>query len=83
MENRGGLDEARVLEIAKSVGIDPAKLKTAMADPAIKAKLNANLELAQKLQINGTPAFVVDDRLMPEAVDLDTLQEAVQAARKK
>ncbi len=83
MENRGGLDEARILEIAKSVGIDPAKLKTAMADPAIKAKLDANFELAQKLQINGTPAFVVDDRMMPGAVDLDTLMAAVELARKK
>jgi protein-disulfide isomerase len=82
MENRGNLDEARVLEIAKSVGIDPAKLKTAMADPSVKAKLSDNLELAQKLQINGTPAFVVDDQILPGAVDLETLVAAVETARK-
>jgi protein-disulfide isomerase len=83
MENRGSLDEARILEIAKSVGLDPAKLKTAMADPSVKAKLNDNLELAQKLQIGGTPAFVVDDQIMPGAVDLETLVAAVEAARKQ
>ncbi|MFO1152951.1 MAG: DsbA family protein [Rhodospirillales bacterium] len=82
MENRGNLDEARVLEIAKSVGIDPGKLKTAMADPAVSAKLSDNLELAQKLQIGGTPAFIVDDQIMPGAVDLETLVAAVAAARK-
>jgi protein-disulfide isomerase len=83
MENRGSLDEARILEIAKSVGLDPAKLKTAMTDPSVKAKLNDNLELAQKLQIGGTPAFVVDDQIMPGAVDLETLVAAVEAARKQ
>jgi protein-disulfide isomerase len=83
MENRGNLDEARIFEIAKSVGIDPAKLKTAMADPSVKAKLSDNLELAQKLQINGTPAFVVDDQILPGAVDLETLVAAVETARKQ
>ena len=82
MENRGSLDEARILEIAKSVGLDPAKVKTAMADPAVKAKLNDNQELAKNLQIGGTPAFVVDDQIMPGAVDLETLVAAVEAARK-
>ncbi len=83
MENRGNLDEARILDIAKSVGIDPGKLKTAMADPSIKAKLNANMELAQKLQIGGTPAFIVDDQIMPGAVDLETLVAAVETARQQ
>jgi protein-disulfide isomerase len=83
MENRGNLDEARILDIAKSAGIDPGKLKTAMADPSVKAKLTANLELAQKLQIGGTPAFIVDDQIMPGAVDLETLVAAVETARKK
>ncbi|MFO1127972.1 MAG: DsbA family protein [Rhodospirillales bacterium] len=83
MENRGNLDEARIFEIAKSVGIDPAKLKTAMGDPAVKAKLADNLELAQKLQIGGTPAFIVDDQIMPGAVDMETLMAAVEAARKQ
>jgi protein-disulfide isomerase len=82
MENRGNLDEARVFEIAQSVGIDPAKLKTAMTDPSVKAKLADNLELAQKLQINGTPAFIVNDQIVPGAVDLETLVAAVEAARK-
>lgn len=82
MESRGALDEARIMEIAKSVGIDPGKLKTAMADPAVAKKLKDNIELAQKLQIGGTPAFIVGDQLMPGAVDLDTLQDAVRSARK-
>jgi protein-disulfide isomerase len=81
MQSRGALDEARVLELAKSVGIDPGKLKTAMAQPAVKAKLQANLDLAQKLNISGTPAFVIGNELLPGAADLDTLRMKVAAAQ--
>ena len=81
MEWRGDLSEARVMEVAKKVGIDTAKLKTAMADPEITAQLKRNAELAQELQIGGTPAFIIGGKLVPGAVDLDTMQEMVKAAR--
>ena len=82
LQSRGALDETTIMDTAKKVGIDPAKLKTAMADPALKAKIDANLDLAQKLNINGTPAFIVGDQLLPGAVDLDTLKQAIADARR-
>ena len=81
METRGELGQARVMEIAKKVGIDPDKLKTAMADPSIKAVIESNVQLARALQVNGTPAFVVGNQLVPGAVDIDTLRETVKGAR--
>lgn len=81
MQTRGDLSEARVLEIAKGVGIDPSKLKTAMDDPRIEAQLKRNAELAQTLKIGGTPAFVIGGKLVPGAIDLDTMREMVKAAR--
>jgi protein-disulfide isomerase len=81
MEARGDLSEARVLDIAKKVGIDPDKLKAAMADPQIKAQLERNAALAQSLKIGGTPAFVVGGKLVPGAVDLATMRDLVKEAR--
>lgn len=81
MEWRGDLTEDRVMEIARKVGIDTAKLKTAMADPAVTAQLKRNAELAQELQIGGTPAFIIGGKLVPGAIDLATMQEMVKAAR--
>ena len=43
--------------------------------------LRANLELAQKLGITGTPAWVVGDQLLSGALPLDRLQDAVAKAR--
>jgi protein-disulfide isomerase len=54
-----------------------------MADPKVAKKLQDNIELAQKLQIGGTPAFIVGDQIMPGAVDFETLEAAAQAARKR
>jgi protein-disulfide isomerase len=82
MEARGPLGEEQVLAIAKTVGLDPGKLKKAMAKPEIQAAIERNLALAQKLNIQGTPAFVVGDTLVPGAVDADQLRELVAAARK-
>jgi protein-disulfide isomerase len=81
MESRGEMNEARVLEIAKKVGLDLEKLKAAKADPAIKATIGRNHELARALQINGTPAFIVGGQLVPGAVDITTLREMVGTAR--
>lgn len=81
MESRGEMNEARVLETGKKVGIDVDKLKAAMSDPAIKATIDRNIELARKLQINGTPAFIIGGQLVPGAVDLATLREIVATAR--
>lgn len=81
MEARGTLGEAQVLAIAKKVGLDPDKVKKAMAKPEIEATIQRNLVLAQALNIQGTPAFVVGDTLVPGAIDGDQLRELVAAAR--
>lgn len=81
METRGELSESRVLDTAKKVGIDAEKLRTALAAPDINAAIERNYDLARKLQINGTPAFIVGGKLTPGAVDLPTLREMVGTAR--
>lgn len=81
METRGEMNEARVLETAKKVGIDVDKLKTVMTDPSIKSAIERNIDLARTLQINGTPAFIIGGQLVPGAVDLATLREMVATAR--
>ena len=51
--------EARSHEIAAKQGIDVAKLKEDMKDPAVAKELADNHALAQALNINGTPGFVI------------------------
>lgn len=75
------ITEDSLHEAAKRVGLDWERLQHDMGDPAIQARLDANLHLAQSLGIDGTPAYVVGQKLMPGAVDLAELQGAVAAMR--
>lgn len=65
-------DEATVFQIAEETGLDMARLKTDMEAADIQAELDANAELAAKLGVRGTPAFVIGDTLIPSAVDRAT-----------
>ncbi len=67
---------------ARGLGLDWPQMEKDMADPAIQARIDANLKLAQELGIQGTPALVVGNELIPGAIDLPELQKAVADARK-
>ncbi len=73
------------LKIAKDLGIDGAKLEKALDDKKsdIEEQIKLNQELAAAIGINGTPAFVVGEELVPGAVDLATLKDKISAQRKK
>ncbi len=82
LAERGPLDEANVLRIAGTAGLDAAKIKTDMAKDDVDVQLKRNLELAHVLDIRGTPAFVIGNQLIPGAIDGDALQAAIDKARK-
>ena len=67
---------------AKKLGLDWARLAKDMDDPAVKAQLDANLEIAHTLNIQGTPALIVGEQVVPGAVDADELKKLVAEARK-
>lgn len=77
METKGELSEPRILDMAKSVGLDTKRLRVAMDDPKIEQKLVANAALAQTIGITGTPAFIVGNRLAPGAMDAGMLRKFV------
>jgi protein-disulfide isomerase len=67
---------------ARGLGLDWPQMTKDMADPATQARIDANLKLAHELGIQGTPALVVGNELIPGAVDLQELQRVVAEARK-
>ncbi len=81
MKSRGRISEATIFDLAAEAGFDAGLLKKAMAEPWIDEALQKNIELAESLDITGTPAFVIGNRVIPGAVDLNTLKELVAAAR--
>lgn len=74
------LDDAILDRDLLAAGIDPAQARKAAADPAIQRQLLDTRALATALKIEGTPAFVVGDTLIPGA-DLEALRRALKIAK--
>ena len=47
----------------------------------MQRRLDANARLAQALRIEGTPAMIIGETLVPGAVDLASLEKLVAEAR--
>lgn len=66
---------------AKRLGLDWDRLSRDMEDPAIRTQIDANMALAQALGIQGTPAMVIGQELIPGAVPLEELRRIVAGVR--
>ncbi len=67
---------------ARGLGLDWPRMAKDMDDPTVQARIDANLNLAHSLGIQGTPALVIGNDLIPGAVDLPDLEKAVAEARR-
>jgi protein-disulfide isomerase len=63
-------------------GVDADRLIKDMSSAAVVDVMKANLALSKAMKVQGTPVFIVGDRVMTGAADLDTLKVAISAARK-
>jgi protein-disulfide isomerase len=77
----GKVTKESVDEIAAAQGLDMAQLKTDMDSEEIAGVVLRNQELAQKLAINGTPAFIIDDKVVPGYLPKVGLQVKIQEVR--
>ncbi len=83
MQAKDKVTEAKVFEVAAASGLDLTRLKQDMADPAMQQGIEKTRELALALGINGTPGFVLGDRVIPGAVERATLQGLIADERAK
>lgn len=81
MKMRGKLEADTVLRVAGELGLDVEKLQADMKAPEVEEHLATSMRLAEALNFNGTPSFVIGDQLLPGFVEKAELVEAVTAAR--
>lgn len=77
---KGNLSEEKILEMAKNIDIDVAKLKIDMEDPEIAVIIQNNENLAKKLNIRGTPTFIINGKLYAGALEFDKLRALIDKA---
>jgi protein-disulfide isomerase len=81
LQHEGKVSKEAVDEIAAAQGLDMARLRADMDAPAIADTIVRNQALARTLAINGTPAFVVDTKVIPGYLPHDGLLAAVKEVR--
>lgn len=78
----GPIGKAEALAVARELGLDMDRLAKDMESPDVDAGLQQVMGMADSLQINGTPSFVVGQEVVVGAVGYDALKEKIDAVHK-
>ena len=82
MQYRGRITEEILFETAESIGLNINKLKQDLDSNDIKLIIERNKDLAKRLNINGTPSFVIGKKVIPGAVNEEQLIKLIEEERK-
>ena len=78
---RGEPDEATLRDLAVEAGVDADDIFVQMESPEVGAVIAENHALARRLQINGTPSFVLGDQLLRGYLPLEAMRDLVEDVR--
>jgi protein-disulfide isomerase len=81
MNHAGGKDESALKQIAEDTGLDVEKMLKDKASPDIEAQINKHLMTAQSLGIQGTPGFLINEKVFRGYIPYDVMKDAIKAAR--
>jgi protein-disulfide isomerase len=82
LATHGPVGKTEALAVARELGLDMDKLAKDMQSSDIKTGLDEVMQLADALQINGTPTFVVGQDVVVGAVGYDELKDKVDSVHK-
>lgn len=78
---RGEPTVETLARLATDLGLDPKPIADRMDSDAVMAVIEANHALAEKMEISGTPTFVLKDTMLRGYVPLDGMREIVEGVR--
>lgn len=78
-----GAGEPILKGLADHLKLNFTRLQQDMADPKLMAEIERNLKLAEALEINGTPAYIIGNQIVPGAIDIGSLKVLVASERGK
>jgi protein-disulfide isomerase len=82
IQHQGDADEKTLKKLAKDAGLDAEQLAKDKDDPSIEAELKKHIETAQSLGIQGTPGFIIGDKIYRGYVPYSVMQDSIKEARK-
>ena len=82
LASHGPVGKAEAMAVAKDLGLDMDRLAKDSESGDVKTGLDETMQLADALQINGTPTFVLGQDLVVGAVGYDQLKSKVDSVHK-
>ena len=76
-----GVSEVTLSRLATTLGLDATQVLAHMATPEVMEEIQQTRALAQRLQITGTPTFVMQDELIRGYVPFDAMEQIVAELR--
>lgn len=83
MNHQGGKDEATFKKLAEDAGLDADKLAKDKNDPAIEEEIKTHIQTAQELGIQGTPGFLINEKIFRGYIPYDVIQKTIADERKQ
>ena len=83
MKHTGKIDDKLLLSFAKELKIDTEKLKSDYSNEKLMLIINKNRNLANRLNLRGTPAFIIGNKIYPGAMSEKDIEKAIALERKR
>lgn len=83
LESSAPKDEENLSTIAKSVGLDVARLKKDADSQDVKSYLAEVKSFGEKLNVTGTPAFTIGNQIIRGFIEFEAFKTIVEEERKK
>ena len=83
MKHTGKIDDKLLLSFAKELKIDVKKLRSDYSNEKLKLIINKNREIANRLNLRGTPAFIIGNKIYPGAMSEKDIEKAIALERKQ
>jgi len=78
---KGNLTDNNMTGILNKLGLDAPAILAYMNDDAVKGQISKGHDLATKLNITGTPTFVVGNEMLRGYVPLGTMRKIIEGVR--
>ncbi|MBA8880724.1 DsbA family protein [Phyllobacterium myrsinacearum] len=79
----GRATEEAAMQIAIKLGGNEKQIREKMKSPEIAQAFQQNYDLANSLNINGTPSYIIGNEVVPGALGADALAEKISHIRNK
>ena len=83
MKHNGEIDDKLLLSFAKELKINIKQLKSDFSNKKLMSIINKNREIANRLNLRGTPAFIIGNKIYPGAMSEKDIEKAIALERKK